>query len=60
MNQANLEKSMSLKANSLIDSEWRGKEKKWHIENEGITRDVIENKRTKFVQRPLPRDVDEK
>jgi hypothetical protein len=51
---------MSLKANSLIDSEWRGKEKKWHIENEGITRDVIENKRTKFVQRPLPRDVDEK
>ena len=31
-----------------------------YIENAGITRDVLENKRTKFVQRPLPRDVDEK
>jgi hypothetical protein len=31
-----------------------------HIKNEGITRDVHENKRTKNVTTPLPRDVDEK
>jgi hypothetical protein len=38
-------------------AEARGK--RCYIENEGLTRDVDENKRTKNVIRPLPRDVDE-
>jgi hypothetical protein len=34
--------------------------KRCYIENEGLTRDVDENKRTKNVVIPVPRDVDEK
>jgi hypothetical protein len=31
----------------------------WHIENEGISRDVIEKKWQKYCHGPVPRDVDE-
>jgi hypothetical protein len=54
-----LRKSMSLNLNKLATSLGQGRLEKWHIENEGITRDVSENKRPENVQPPLPRDVDE-
>ena len=38
-------------------AEARGK--RCYIENEGLTRDVDENKRTKNVHKLVPRDVDE-
>jgi hypothetical protein len=50
---------MSLKLHELINSQGRDKGKKRHIENEGISRDVTENKWGKYSQNPVPRDVDE-
>ena len=50
---------MSLKLRELINSQGRDKEKKRHIKNEGITRDVTENKGGGFSQNPVPCDVDE-
>jgi hypothetical protein len=52
-----LRKSMPLKSNKLINSQRPGREGKWHIENEGISRDVAENKWKKSVREPVPRDV---
>jgi hypothetical protein len=39
-------------------AEARGR--KCYIENEGITRDVIQNKRRKYFRNGITRDVDEK
>jgi hypothetical protein len=52
--------SMSLKLNELINPQGQDKAEKRHIKNEGITRDVTENKWEKFSRDPVPRDVDEK
>jgi len=51
---------MSLKLNELINPQGQDKAEKRHIKNEGITRDVTENKWEKFSRDPVPRDVDEK
>jgi hypothetical protein len=37
---------MSLKLQELMNSQGQGQRKTWHIENEGISRDVDENKWT--------------
>ena len=52
-----LRKSMLLKLKELINSQRQDKGKTWHIKNEGISRDVIENKRTKFFRKSVSRDV---
>jgi len=41
-------KSMSLKLNKLMNSPFQGSEKTGYIKNEGISRDVIENKWRKY------------
>jgi hypothetical protein len=45
---------MSLKLNRLINSQWQGREETWYIENEGISRDVVENKWWQCAQTPAP------
>jgi hypothetical protein len=59
-NGGNFEKIYVLKLNRLANSQWQSDKIQAMIENEGISRDVPENKRTKYVREPVCPDVDEK
>ncbi|MGD0220834.1 MAG: hypothetical protein ABSF71_00740 [Terriglobia bacterium] len=50
---------MSLKLHKLINFQGQDKAENGHIKNEGISRDVTENKWGEYSQNPVPRDVDE-
>jgi hypothetical protein len=54
-----LRRFMSLKLHKLINFQGQDKAENGHIKNEGISRDVTENKWGEYSQNPVPRDVDE-